>query len=86
VDPDEAQTIRRIYAMRQQGMSYRVIADVLNSEGIPTKRGGKWYAGTVRYILDNPKYRGAVEYYFRFDGEAHVLEDGKHEAILPKVV
>lgn len=84
VDPDEAQTIRRIYTMRQQGMSYRAIADVLNGEGIPTKRGGRWYAGTVRYILDNPKYRGAIEYYFRFDGEAHVLENGQHEPILPQ--
>ena len=84
VDPDEAQTIRRIYTMRQQGMSYRAIADVLNGEGIPTKRGGRWYAGTVRYILDNPKYRGAVEYYFRFDGEAHVLENAQHEAIIPQ--
>jgi site-specific DNA recombinase len=84
VDPDEAQTIRRIYSMRHQGMSYRAIADVLNGEGIPTKRGGRWYAGTVRYILDNPKYRGAIEYYFRFDGEAHVLENGQHEPILPQ--
>ena len=84
VDPDEAHTIRHIYTMRQQGMSYRAIADVLNGDGIPTKRGGRWYAGTVRYILDNPKYRGAVEYYFRFDGEAHVLENAQHEAIIPQ--
>jgi len=84
VDPNEAQTIRRIFTMRQQGMSYRAIADVLNSEDVPTKRGGRWYAGTVRYILDNPKYRGTIEYYFRFDGEAHVLENGQHEPILPQ--
>ena len=84
VDPDEAHTIRHIYTMRQQGMSYRAIADVLNGDGIPTKRGGRWHGGTVRYILDNPKYRGAIEYYFRFDGEAHVLENGQHEAIVPQ--
>ena len=40
--------------------------------------------GLARYILDNPKYRGLTEYYFRHDGEAHCLGYGLHEAILPK--
>lgn len=86
VAPEEAETVRLIYTLRRQGMSYHAIANQLNSAGIPTKRGGRWYAATVRYILDNPKYQGYVEYYFRWDGEDYVLREGCHEAILPKAV
>lgn len=39
----------RIIAMRDQGDTYRAIADVLNAEGIPTARGGvTWHAATIR--------------------------------------
>ena len=35
--------------LRRQGMvTYREIADALNEMGIPTARGGEWYASTVR--------------------------------------
>lgn len=41
----------RIYADRASGLSYRVIAERLNSEEIPTSGGGsKWHASTVRHI------------------------------------
>ena len=32
------------------------IARALNVDGIPTQRGGKWHASTVRYILANAGY------------------------------
>jgi len=82
---EEADTVRRIYTLRKQGLKLQEIADILNAEGVPTKRGGRWYPGTVRYILDNPKYQGYVEYYFRWDGEQYVIKEGQHQAILPKV-
>jgi hypothetical protein len=34
----------------------------LNEKGVPTTRGGKWYAGTIKYILENPLYKGIVHY------------------------
>lgn len=51
VQPEEAETVRRIFSMRRQGATLQAIADVLNAEKVPTKRGGKWYPATVRYIL-----------------------------------
>lgn len=81
---EEAEIVRRIYALRKQGLKLQEIADILNAENIPTKRGGKWYPCTVRYILDNPKYRGYIEYYFRWDGEQYILREGQHQAILSK--
>ena len=36
------------------------IADDLNQKGIPSKRGGRWTATTIRGILKNEKYTGDV--------------------------
>ena len=38
------------------------IARELNEKGVPTTRGGKWYAGTIKYILENPLYKGVAHY------------------------
>lgn len=43
-------------------MGLHEIARELNSKKIPTARGGKWYAGTVKYILENPLYKGFIHY------------------------
>jgi len=43
-------------------MGLREIAQELNKKGVPTARGGKWYAGTIKYILENPLYKGIVHY------------------------
>jgi len=61
VDTEEADTIKAIFILRDC-YSLREIADYLNQKGIPAARGGKWYAGTVKYILDNPIYQGVVKY------------------------
>lgn len=81
VEPAEAEVVRRIYAMREK-MTLQEIADALNLGEVPTKRGGKWYPATVRYVLDNPKYKGFVEYYFRWEGEREIRQEGNHAAIL----
>ena len=66
-DPDTAPIIERIFKLRSDGESLRSIADTLNAAGVPTKRGGDWYASTVKHVLDNPKYRGRLVQ--TFDGE-----------------
>jgi site-specific DNA recombinase len=81
----ESTIVRQIVMMRAEGYSLRSIATTLNHAGCVTKRGKRFYPSTIRYMLDNPKYRGLTEYYFRHDGEAHCLIEGSHEAILPKV-
>lgn len=43
-------------------MGLREIARELNEKDMPTARGGKWYAGTIKYILENPLYKGIAHY------------------------
>lgn len=40
----------RIAAERKAGMTYRAIADRLNSENVPTAKGGQWYPMSVYQI------------------------------------
>lgn len=50
-NPKEQRIIKLMKELREQGFSYREIAEYLEEEGIPTKRGGRWKANTVRKIL-----------------------------------
>ncbi|WP_010243756.1 recombinase family protein [Acetivibrio cellulolyticus] len=49
-------TIKFLYDSYIEGRSLREIADKLNSEGVETKRGGKWFKSTVKYMLTNKRY------------------------------
>ena len=83
IDPHEAKIVRRIFKLKADGMGAVAIAALLNADGQKTRRGKSWRHGRVSYILDNPKYQGAVEYLFRWSGaEQHVLMPGAHEAII----
>ncbi len=42
----------RIFEERSRGRSYRQIADGLNADGLLSQNGGKWYATTVKNIVD----------------------------------
>jgi len=82
-DGESAATVRRIFAMRAKGATLQAIANSLNTGGVPTAREGKWWPATVRYVLDNPKYRGQVEYLFRWSGaETHIVRPGAHPHIV----
>jgi site-specific DNA recombinase len=47
----EARVVAEILSMREQGHTLRAIAENMNTRGIEGKRGGKWYASTVRYLI-----------------------------------
>lgn len=44
---------QRIADERATGDSLRVIADRLNARDVPTARGGRWHASTVRHVLES---------------------------------
>src|SRR3954453_17989271 len=84
INDAEAAIVRQVFTMRATGSSLKAIAAALNDEGLKSKRGAKFYPNTIRYMLDNPKYRGWNEYFLRHDGEIQYLIEGTHEAILPE--
>ena len=79
IDTDQAATVRYIFSEFNSPYHHTglgEIAQALNNDGVPTQRGGKWYASTVRYILSNGHYAGLVQY----DGQEPVT--GTHPAII----
>lgn len=66
VNPEEAETVKRVWALRRRGLSYHKIAATMEAEGRPTKRGGKWAAATVRRLLLSAQVRGKIS----FEGKA----------------
>jgi DNA invertase Pin-like site-specific DNA recombinase len=51
--PDQAEqaVLARISVLRDEGTSYAAIADRLNRDRVPAKRGGIWHAMSVRSVL-----------------------------------
>lgn len=60
IDETEAAVVRLIYQMFADGYPISRIRMVLDSQGIPAPRGGKWSVSTIRNILMNEKYCGDV--------------------------
>jgi site-specific DNA recombinase len=59
---EEAATVRRICAWRQRGRSFAWIAEALNRDGIPTKKGKAWTKRQLFRIVHNPLYRGSLHW------------------------
>lgn len=50
VDATFLPTYRRVLGMVESGKSLNAVARDLNAQGVPTAKGGKWYASTVKAI------------------------------------
>lgn len=75
--PDEAATIREVFARFAAGDSLRSIARWLEDSGVPTRRGGRWNPSTVNGILTNARYAGRST----FKGE-DIQHEGAWQAIV----
>jgi hypothetical protein len=56
--PIAREYVPQIFQRYLDGQSLRQIAAWLDSEGVPTRKGGKWNEGTVRWILTTRAYAG----------------------------
>lgn len=91
---EEIATVLRIYKLfLDENMPERIIASLLNREGILTDTGVPWTRGTVHQILTNEKYIGNNVYnrssfklkvqHVNNPPEEWVRRDGAFEAIVP---
>lgn len=63
IEPQEAETIRRIYSQYAEGLSYKKIAELLTESGVrymPDKP--QWNKNMVARILQNQSYLGTGKY------------------------
>lgn len=58
--PQEAETVKRIFALALQGYKPSNIRYWLNGKGIPAPKGGQWDDTAVNRILRNVLYKGNV--------------------------
>ena len=59
VVPDEAETVKRIFELYEEGLGIVAISHTLEKEQRHNINGEiKWDVGAVRYILSNEKYKG----------------------------
>lgn len=90
--PEEAAIIRMIYRRYlEDHTGFSTLARTLNDTGVPTKRGGRWENRTVKYILQNPVYKGYARWNVgkrELRGPAAsspdmIVAESQHEAIIP---
>ena len=62
INPAEAATVKRVFSEAQTGKSLQTIADDLNRDGIPTRRGKEWTRGTLSVMLHNRFYIGELQH------------------------
>ncbi len=81
VVPEEAEVVKRIFEMKDNGSTYQAICDMLNAEGKTNRSGTKFSISTVQTIWENRKiYEG----YYRY-GKSREYVKGEHEPILMEV-
>lgn len=80
INSDEALIVRRVFALRDAGVTLYDIANTLNSEGFTTRSGKPFWVSSVQSILNNRKtYEGWYKY-----GKNGEWVRGQHEPILKK--
>ncbi len=90
-DQHESEIINFIFKQYKETESTSVVRNILNSNGIKTKRDGSWTTKTIADIIRNPFYIGTYRYNFREqahgkkkdESEWIIIEDN-HEGIVTK--
>ncbi len=85
IDPDEAETVRRIFSRYLLGHSVaKIIAD-LEADGFKTARGNdKWNDGVIRNMLQNEKYIGDALLQKTYISDLFTRQSKKNNGELPK--
>ena len=81
IDETTKDIVLRIFNMYLEGKSYQTIANILNTEQVPTPTKSKWADSTIEKIIGNKIYVGDFERFKRVG-----KEQGKEPVIYPNVV
>ncbi|ASN68324.1 putative resolvase [uncultured Caudovirales phage] len=90
-DPNESKTVDFIFNQYKKVKSTSIVRNILNSNGIKTKKGGTWTTKTITDIIRNPFYIGTYRYNFREpargkkkDESEWIVLENNHEGIISK--
>jgi site-specific DNA recombinase len=84
--PERVAMVRRIFdTYVRQDLGFKAIAEMLNDEGIASPKNGTWSAhtgpgwslSTIRSMLMNPNYTGAMVWNRRAGGKFHSVAGGR---------
>lgn len=78
INEEEAEVVRKIFALRDSGMALQPICDALNEEGYKTRKGNRFVISTVQSIVNNRK---TFEGWYRYGKDGEWVK-GQHEPIL----
>ncbi|MDD6551015.1 MAG: recombinase family protein [Lachnospiraceae bacterium] len=85
INEKEAETIRLIFRLFQEGYHYKAICDRLNEKGILTPGGKKnWSINTIKGILSNEKYKGDARLQKKFTTDFLKKKMKKNEGEVPQ--
>lgn len=79
VNEKEADVVKLIFNLYEEGKGYKVIVSELNKRGIKTKTGKNFSIGIINKILNRRLYTGEIEH--KIDGKIEIIQ-GKHEPII----
>lgn len=86
INPEEAEVVKRIFALYRQNHGCKYIAKLFNHEKIPKGNANVWAEFTVYYILTNPIYCGRLRWNYRklsgVKTGKEIIVDGDHEPII----
>lgn len=87
----ESKTVNFIFNQYKKTESTSIVRNILNSNGIKTKKSGTWTTKTIADIIRNPFYIGTYRYNFREPARGKkknedewILLENNHEGIIPK--
>lgn len=84
INPAEAETVRRIFREYESGMSFYKIAQGLNNDNIPTKKGRKWKSDRILKILKNITYTGNILFQKEYIADPISKTRKKNQGELPQ--
>lgn len=78
INDEEAEIVRKIYELYENGLGYVRIANVLNDMGVRSKTGQLWTYPSVKTIINNPAYKGD----YIMQKHAYVKINGRKKRII----
>lgn len=91
INPEEAPLVKTAFEKYLEGKTFKEISNYFNLIGAHSKRGNKFQARNIKYILENPVYCGMVRWNYATQKgtgrkvnpeDEHIIAKGCHEPII----